>query len=126
MSEAINKKKWMLFLKQAKGADVTEIHVGREDRAAAVVLRYNGKSRRFGRAVTAEWLIDSKDKEPAKVEAEVREFLERARKSFFVKREGSLAGEAYKSAQDDEAQKAKQLAPATEAEAAAPAPPEKK
>ena len=37
------------------------------------------------------------------------QFLERARKSFFVRREAGLGGDAFKSQQDDEAEKAKPL-----------------
>ena len=105
----VNKRKWMLFEKQARGADVTEIHVAREDGAGAVVLKYNGTSRRFGRKVTSEWVIDSKGKDPTALEQEVRAFLERARKSFFVRREGGLAGDAFRSQQEDEGEKAKPL-----------------
>ena len=109
MSDAMNKKKWMLFLKQAKGADTQDMHVGREDRGGTVVLKYNGKAPRYGRVVTGEWVIDGKDKEAPKVDEEIRAFLEKARKDFFVRREGALAGEAYKGKQDDEASKAKPL-----------------
>ena len=109
MSDAVNKRKWMLFVKQAKGATISEIHVAREDRGTTVLLKYNGKAPRYGRVTTGEWSIDAKDKEPAKVDEEIRAFLERARKDFFVRREGSLAGEAYRSKQDEEADKAKPL-----------------
>jgi hypothetical protein len=109
MSDAINKRKWMLFVKQAKGATIQDIHVAREDRGTNVVLKYNGKAPRYGRQVSGEWVVDSKEKEPAKVDEEVRAFLEKARKDFFVRREGTLAGEAWKSKQDDEAAKAKPL-----------------
>jgi hypothetical protein len=109
MSEAVNKKKYMLFLKQAKGATISEIHVGREDRGTTVTLKYNGKAPRFGRIMTGEWVIDSKGKEPAKVDEEIRSFLERARKDFFVRREAGLSGEAYKSKQEDEGAQAKPL-----------------
>ena len=109
MSDAINKRKWMLFVKQAKGATISEIHVSREEKGGNVVLKYNGKAPRYGRVVTGEWLIDAKGKEAPKVDEEVRAFLEKARKDFFVRREGGLAGEAFKSQQDDEADKAKPL-----------------
>ncbi len=120
----INGKNWTLFVKQAKGLAIDTVHVTREDRAGQAVLKYNGRARN-GRIVSAEWKVDAKDKEPAKVDAEVREFLEKARKSFFVKREGSLAGETWKSAQDDEAAKAKTLVGSAESDApkAEPVPP---
>jgi hypothetical protein len=116
MSDAMNKKKWLLFAKQAKGADIQEIHVAREDRGTSVILKYNAKAPRYGRVVTGEWHIetkdqDAKDKDPAKVDEEVRAFLDKARRDFFVKREGGLAGDAFKGKQDDEASKAKPLAP---------------
>ena len=109
MSDAVNKRKWMLFVKQAKGATISEIHVAREDHGTNVFLKYNGKAPRYGRVVTGEWIVDAKDKEPAKVDDEIRAFLERARKDFFVRREGGLGGEAWKSKQDEEAEKAKPL-----------------
>jgi hypothetical protein len=109
MSDAVNKRKYMLFAKQAKGATISEIHVAREDRGTNVLLKYNGKAPRYGRVVTGEWIVDAKGKEPAKVDEEIRTFLERARKDFFVRREASLAGEAYKSVQEDEGAKAKPL-----------------
>jgi hypothetical protein len=112
MASQINSKKWMLFVKQAKGSNVTDMHVAREDRAGHVVLKYNGKARN-GRIMTGEWVIDSKvdqkDRPAAEVEAEVREFLEKARKNFFVRREGGLTGDAFKSKQEEEAEKAKPL-----------------
>src|SRR2546423_13740956 len=109
MSDAVNKRKYMLFMKQAKGATISEIHVAREDRGTNVLLKYNGKAPRIGRTVTGEWTIDAKGKEPAKVDEEIRAFLERARKDFFVRREAGLAGEGYKSVQEDEGAKAKPL-----------------
>lgn len=109
MSDAINKRKYMLFAKQAKGATIQEIHVAREDRGTNVILKYNGKAPRFGRHVTGEWVIDAKGKEPAKVDEEVRAFLEKARKDFFVRREGGLGGEGFGSKQEEEASKAKPI-----------------
>ena len=109
MSDAVNKKKYLLFLKQAKGATISEIHVGREDRGTNVVLKYNAKAPRYGRMLTGEWIVDAKGKEPAKVDEEVRAFLERARKDFFVRREAGLAGEAFKSKQEEEGAQAKPL-----------------
>jgi hypothetical protein len=121
MSDAVNKKKYMLFVKQAKGATVSEIHVGREDRGTNVILKYNGKAPRYGRMMTGEWVIDGKGKEPAKIDEEVRVFLERARKDFFVRREAGLGGDAFKSKQEDEASQAKPLeAPAKPLEAKEP------
>jgi hypothetical protein len=120
MSEAVNKKKYMLFLKQAKGATISEIHVGREDRGTTTTLKYNGKAPRFGRVVSGEWVIDTKGVEPAKVDEEIRKFLERARKDFFVRREAGLAGDAYKSKQEDEGAQAKPLEGAQASEAKEP------
>ena len=99
--ETMNKVKYQTFAKQAKGADITEIHVDREERGTHVVLTYNGKSRKGGRMVTGEWVIDRTERDEAAVAAAVREFLERARKDFFVRREAGLAGDAFASKQDE-------------------------
>ena len=107
MANPVNSRKWMLFVKQAKGSNVTEIHVAREDRAGHAVLKYNGKARN-GRIMTGEWVMD-KEAEAAAVDAEIRDFLERARKNFFVRREGGLGGDSWKSKQEEEAEKAKPL-----------------
>ena len=109
MSDAVNKRKWLLFVKQAKGATISEIHVAREDRGTNVLLKYNGKAPRYGRVVTGEWVIDAKGKEDPKVAEEVTAFLDRARKDFFVRREGGLTGDAFKSKQEEEGDKAKPL-----------------
>jgi hypothetical protein len=109
MSDAVNKKKWLLFVKQAKGATISEIHVAREDRGTNVLLKYNGKAPRYGRTVTGDWVIDAKGKEEPKVNEEIAAFLEKARKDFFVRREAGLGGDAFKSKQDEEAGKAKPL-----------------
>jgi hypothetical protein len=109
MSDAVNKRKWLLFVKQAKGATISEIHVAREDRGTNVLLKYNGKAPRYGRTVTGEWAIDAKGKDGPKVDEEITAFLERARKDFFVRREAGLAGEAFKSKQEEEGGKAKPL-----------------
>ena len=109
MSDAVNKRKWMLFVKQAKGATIQEIHVAREDRGTNILLKYNGKAPRVGRTTTGEWLIDAKGKEPAKVDEEIPGSLERARKDFVVRREAGLGGDAFKSKQEDEGSKAKPL-----------------
>ncbi|MBI3725800.1 hypothetical protein HY251_17880 [bacterium] len=114
MSEAMNKVKWQQFVKQARGLNVTEAHVKREDRSPTqVVLKYNGRARN-GRIIAGEWTIETKDKEEPYVTSAIKEFLERARKDFFVKRESGLEGEAFKSVQEEEAKKTQQLAPASE------------
>src|SRR5215467_1020498 len=103
---ALNKAKWIQFVKQAKGLNIQDMHVKREDRGAKAVLKYNGRARN-GRIIQGEWAIESKDKEASAVDGEIKTFLELARKEFFVKREGNLGGEAFKSVQDDEAAKTK-------------------
>ena len=45
MSDAINKRKYMLFAKQAKGATIQEIHVAREDRGTNVILNTTARRR---------------------------------------------------------------------------------
>src|SRR5579871_3100727 len=107
MSETMNKVKWQQFVKQAKGLNIAEAHVKREDRGpTTVVLKYNGRARN-GRIVSGEWVVESKDKDEAFVTSAIKEFLDRARKEFFVKRESGLEGNAYASTQEDEAKKAK-------------------
>ena len=115
MSDAINKKKWMLFVKQAKGLDIAEIRIGREDRGGKAHLKYNAKAPRFGRMVVGEWLVELEGKDAAGVEGEIKAFLDKARKEFFVKREAGLTGEGYRAAQELEGEKAKvPLGPAEE------------
>lgn len=109
MSEAMNKMKWNTFVKQAKGSDITEIHVGREDRGAVVHIKYNGKNRKGGRLVSGEWLIEKGEKDEAAIGAIIKEFLDRARKDFFVRREGGLQGDAFGSKQEDDGLKAKPI-----------------
>jgi hypothetical protein len=106
---ALNKVKWQQFVKQAKGLNITDVHIKREDRGGNALLKYNARARN-GRIITGEWAIEAKGKEASAVDGEIRTFLELARKDFFVKREGDLAGEGWKSAQDDEAAKTKPLA----------------
>jgi hypothetical protein len=109
MSEAMNKVKWNTFAKQAKGSDITEIHVDREDKGPQVVIKYNGKNRKGGRIVTGEWVIEKGEKDEAAIGAVIKEFLERARKDFFVRREGKLQGDAFGSKQEEEGLKAKPI-----------------
>lgn len=99
---ALNKVKWIQFVKQAKGLNITDMHVSREK----AQLRYNGRARN-GRIIQGQWALEGKD--AAAQDGEIKTFLELARKEFFVKREGGLSGEAFKSAQDDAAAKAKQI-----------------
>lgn len=103
---ALNRMKWFQFVKQAKGLNITDMHVKREDRGSHAFLKYNGRARN-GRIIQGEWNVEGDD--AAAVDASVKAFLELARKEFFVKREGSLAGEGFKSAQDDAAAAAKPL-----------------
>jgi hypothetical protein len=107
-NESLNKVKWNTFVKQAKGSDITEIHVGREERGPLVVLKYNGKNRKGGR-VTGEWAIDREGKDDAALAAAIKDLLERARKDFFVRREGGLQGDAFGSKQEEEGFKAKPI-----------------
>lgn len=107
--EQMNKVKYQQFVKQAKGSDITEIHVDRESRGTVVVVKYNGKNRKGGRIVQAEWLIDRSEKDEAKVDAEIRAFLDRARKDFFVRREPGLQGESFTSKQEEEGLRAKPI-----------------
>ncbi len=110
----MNKVKWQTFVRQAKGADITEIHVDREERAAAVLVKYNGKNRKGGRVVTGEWVVEKAGKDAVAVAAAIHAFLDRARKDFFVKREPGLSGDSFASKQEEEGGKARTIVGDTE------------
>ncbi len=93
---AINNVKFQQFLKQARGVQVLELHVSRQDRRKDVLLRYNGKGTgKQGKALVGEWTIARGEKDEAALEAEVQKFLELARKHFVVKRGEGLTDERY-------------------------------
>lgn len=94
MSKAgLNKVRYQQFLKQARGADVRDVHVSRVERGKLVVLQYNARPKGRGR-ITAEWAIE-RGEDAAAVDNEVREVLGMFRKDFLVRRGEGLTGDAF-------------------------------
>ena len=99
MSKPINNARYQTFLKQARGAEVREVHVSRLERGKPVVLQYNARTKTRGR-LAGEWAID-RGEDPAALEAEIKTALAMLRKDFFVRRGDGLTGEAYADAAQD-------------------------
>ncbi len=95
MSLAISKARFKQFLNQARGANVMEVHVNRQNKRNAVVLKYNGKAPKMKTRVTAEWTIPRGELDDAAIDAAIKEFLGMLRKHFFVKRGENLQGDTY-------------------------------
>ncbi|MBL4846702.1 MAG: hypothetical protein JKY65_14365 [Planctomycetes bacterium] len=91
----VNKIRYKQFVQQTSGAKVFEIHVNREDKSSAVVLKFNGRAPRGKLRFTGEWTISKTDKDEAALTAEVKEFLDMARKDFLIKRGANLEDEVY-------------------------------
>ncbi|MGE0713486.1 MAG: hypothetical protein AB7N76_36420 [Planctomycetota bacterium] len=91
----VNKNRFQLFLRQAKGSKLFELHVNREDRRSEVVLRYNGTAPKQRNRLTGEWRIEKGEKDEAALQAEVKEFLALARAHFLVHRGEGLGDEVY-------------------------------
>jgi hypothetical protein len=103
MSSPLNKSKFQQFVRQAKGAQVFEIHVNRADKGKNAVLHYNGRASKGKNRLTAQWTIPRADRDEADVTKDIQAFLELARKTFYVHRGEGLEDEAYA----DEAMEAK-------------------
>ena len=95
---ALNKKNFQLFMNQARGAEVTELHVDLHERKNGVVLQYNGRSPKKKTRLTGEWSISRTNKDDAALKAEIKEFLDMARQHFFVRRGEGLSDESYSDA----------------------------
>lgn len=91
----VNKTRYKNFLQQARGAKIFEIHVNREDKQSAVVLKLNGRAPRGGKRVTGEWTIPKADKDETALTEAVKAFLDQARQSFLVHRGEGLEDEVY-------------------------------
>lgn len=83
MNEALNRKKYLTFSKQCKGAGVTAIDVVREDAGGQVRLKYRARDARSGKIFNGEWIAPKKD---GTAEAAERAFFELAEKEFAVRR----------------------------------------
>ena len=84
MSLAISKARFKQFLNQARGANVMEVHVNRQNKRNAVVLKYNGKAPKMKTRVTAEWTIPRGELDDAAIDAAIKEFLGMLRKHRLV------------------------------------------
>ena len=100
---AVNKVRFQQFLRQARGANVHEIHVNRLVKRNAIVLRYNGRAPKKKQRVTGEWQITKGERDEAEITADIHAFLAMAREHFFVHRGEGLEDEAFA----DEAMEAK-------------------
>ena len=91
----VNKVRYKNFVQQANGAKIFEIHVNREDKQSQVVLKFNGRAPRGNKRVTGEWTIAKGEKDADALQAEVKAFLDMARKTFVVRRGDGLEDEVY-------------------------------
>lgn len=119
--EALNRKKFLTFAQQCKGAGVTEVHVDRKDSGGAVRLLYNAREPRSGRLYNGEWTVERRDRSPEDVEAKVKEFFDLVAKDFAVTRHDVDAPAAPRGERPPDI-----LAPAPAPAPAAPAPAAKK
>ncbi len=101
----MNNVKYKQFVRQAKGANVTEIHINRVDKRSVVQLQYNGRAPKGRNRVNGQWLIDREERPDEAVVEEIKTFLSMARKDFFVRRGEGLEGETYADAKMEEAVK---------------------
>lgn len=91
----VNKTRFKNFVQQANGAKIFEIHANREDKTSSVVIKLNGRAPRGKKRITAEWTISKTEKDAAALDAEVKEFLDMARKTFLVHRGAGLEDEQF-------------------------------
>ena len=92
---AVNKVRYQQFVRRARGANIGEIRVNRVDKKSAVYLKYNGKPPKGRGRLTGEWTVSRDEKSDEQIEEEIKAFLSRARKDFFVRRGDGLGGTAY-------------------------------
>jgi hypothetical protein len=92
---AVDKMRFQQFVKQAKGSKVFEIHVNREEKKNAILLRYNGRAPKQRTRLTGQWRIEKGEKEEGALQTEIVDFLTLARKHFFVHRGDGLKDEAF-------------------------------
>lgn len=91
----VNTIRYKNFVQQANGAKIFEIHANREDKTSSVVIKLNGRAPRGKKRITAEWTISKAEKDEAALNAEVKEFLDLARKTFLLHRGTGLEDELY-------------------------------
>ena len=97
----MNRLKYAQFVKQARGNDITDIQVTRVDRKDKVVLQYQGTAKKSRQRFVGEWGVARAERSDDDVKADIRKFLEQARKDFFVKRGQGLEGDDYRDAAQD-------------------------
>lgn len=95
MSTQLSKMRFQQFMKQAKGIRLAEIHVNRVDKRKNVVLQYNGRAPKGRTRITGEWLIAKGERDEAAINADIRAFLDEARKTFYVHRGEGLEDETF-------------------------------
>ena len=96
---AISKARFQQFLRQAKGVQLNEIHVRRQNKKKFVTLQYNGRTLKGKGRMAGEWQIPNDAEET--VTENINAFLAQARKHFFVKRGEGLEGDVYSDAAMD-------------------------
>lgn len=108
VTKPVNRVRYQQFVRQARGLEVNELHVNRVDKRSAVLLQYNGRSRKGKQRLTGQWTIDrvakgeTDEKTDEQLAAEIKEFLAMARKDFYVRRGEGLSGDAYADAQQEQ------------------------
>lgn len=96
MSSALNKTRFQQFLKQAKGQRLTELHVRRANKKGNAVLQYNASAKKKGKSRnTGEWTVTRGERSEDEINADIKAFLELARKHFFVTRGEGLEDECF-------------------------------
>lgn len=101
MSDQLNKLKYTQFVRQARGNDVTDVDVKRVDRRDKVVLQYVGTAKKSRQRFVGEWGITRGERSDDDVKAEIKKFLDQARKDFFVRRGEGLQGDEWKDARQE-------------------------
>ncbi len=95
MSNPLSKSKFSQFVRQAKGAQVFEIHVNRTNKGKTAVLHYNGRAPKGKTRLTGQWTISRDGRDEEDVVKDVKAFLELARKTFYVHRGEGLEDDSY-------------------------------
>jgi hypothetical protein len=98
---ALNKVKYQQFVRQARGAQISEVHVRRQDKGKAVHVQYNAKARKGRGQLNGVWSIARDEKSDEQIVTEIKTFLDLVRKDFFVKRGEGLQGDALADAKQE-------------------------
>ena len=91
---ALNKVKYKQFLNQARGAQIQEVHVRRQNKGKAVQVQYQARARKGRGLLNGVWSIPRADKSEDQITGEIKEVLDMLRKDFYVKRGDGLSGDA--------------------------------